>query len=363
MFRNIYRGKRVFVTGHTGFKGSWLSLWLDRLGADVVGYSLDIPTQPSHFELLDLKIQSITADVLDKQRLITTIEKHQPEIVFHLAAQSLVRRSYADPVATFETNVMGTVNILEACRRVRTVKAVVNVTSDKCYENQEVLTGYAEDDPMGGDDPYSASKGCAELVSHAYRRSFLDPAKYRGSHSTLLATARAGNVVGGGDWAEDRLMPDIMKAASMGETVLIRNPRSVRPWQHVLESLSGYLHLGSRLLEGRAECADCWNFGPASESSITVEGVVGRARGLWDAVRYEIREDPEAVHETQFLTLDSTKARKRLGWKPVWNADTTFARTIGWYKQYYGAASIASADDVTEYERDAGRAGVEWAKE
>ena len=274
LFNGIYNNKTVLVTGHTGFKGSWLCFWLIQMGAKVIGYSLEPPTSPNHFELLNLDMVSVIGDIRDSDKLNAVFAQYQPEIVFHLAAQPLVRLSYKEPVETFETNVIGTLKVFEACRNTKSVRAIVNITSDKCYENKEWVWGYRENDPMGGYDPYSASKGCAELVTSSYRNSFFNVNEYGKSHNVLLASCRAGNVIGGGDWAKDRLMTDIMVAVSEGKKVVIRNPRATMPWQHVLEPLSGYLMLGQKLFEGKKEFAQAWNFGPGEQGAITVKEVV-----------------------------------------------------------------------------------------
>lgn len=348
MFADIFRNKTILVTGHTGFKGSWLCLWLESLGAKVVGYALKPPTQPNHFELLEPDVISIIGDIRDREKLGKALETHKPDVVFHLAAQPLVRYSYLNPVETFETNIMGTVNIFEACRSVNSVRAVVNVTSDKCYENKEWLYGYREIDPMGGYDSYSASKGCAELVTSSYRRSFFNPADYGKKHSVLLASARAGNVIGGGDWSEDRIIPDIVKAASRNERVSIRSPKAVRPWQHVLEPLAGYLMLGQKLLEGKVEFADAWNFGPDEESHVEVEKVVKGAKERWDRVEYEVRAN-ENLHEAGLLKLDCSRARAVLGWGPVRGFEDAMDATIRWYREYYENGSVRSKKDLEEY--------------
>ena len=355
LFNQIYKGKRVFITGHTGFKGSWLALWLHQMGAEVIGYSKDIPSQPNHFELLKLNITSITGDILDSSKLLTTLQQYQPDIVFHLAAQALVRDSYTQPVETFATNVMGTVNVLEACRNVPSVKAILNITSDKCYHNDETGRAYQETDALGGYDPYSASKGCAELVGNAYRQSFFQ------NSQTLLADVRAGNVVGGGDWAKDRLIPDIMRAVSQQQPVIIRNPQSTRPWQHVLEPISGYLQLGWQLLEGKRELADNWNFGPKPDSVYKVEQVLNQVQQLWPDVQFNIQSDAAKLHEAKLLTLDSTKARAQLGWQSVWNGETTFSKTIQWYQHYYQHQRVVSLEDLKAYVTDAKQMKLPWA--
>ena len=351
-FDNIYKDKTVLITGHTGFKGSWLALWLKELGAKVIGYSLSPITNPNHLELLKLDMHSIISDIRDLKKLNEVIQTYKPEIVFHLAAQPLVRYSYKNPIETFETNIMGTVNVLETCRLSDSVRAIVNITSDKCYENREWVWGYRENDPMGGHDPYSASKGCAELITNAYRNSFFNLNEYGKSHNILLASARAGTVIGGGDWAEDRLMPDIIKASSRNEKVIIRNPKATRPWQHVLEPLSGYLILGQKLLESKKEFAEGWNFGPDDESNICVEDVILCIKGEWDKVNYEVQSSLDNPHEAGLLRLDCSKAHSMLGWKPVWDIKKTIKMTTKWYKEFYENGKILSLDDLREYIED-----------
>jgi CDP-glucose 4,6-dehydratase len=359
LFNDAYKGKKVFLTGHTGFKGSWLALWLLKLNAQVFGYSLGIPTKPNHFKLLKLKMNSEFGDILDKKKLLKAINYIKPDIVFHLAAQPLVRKSYLLPVETFETNIIGTINVLESCRQVG-VKAIVNITSDKCYENKEHLVGYKEDDPMGGQDPYSASKGSAELVANSYRHSFFNPREYGKSHATLLADVRAGNVIGGGDWADDRLIPDLVKAASQRKKVDIRFPNSIRPWQHALEPLSGYLQLGCKLLKGKKEFADNWNFGPKNKSALTVNEVISLSKKVWNKIDYKIKKNPKNFHEASLLMLDSSKARNKLKWMSIWNTNQTFKKTIDWYKKFYTNNSISSEQDLDDYIKDASKAAAEW---
>lgn len=348
-FNGIYREKKVLVTGHTGFKGSWLSLWLIKLGAKVIGYALEPPTTPSHFNLLNLDMVSIIGDIRDRDKLNSVFKTYKPEIVFHLAAQSLLRYSYINPVETFETNVIGTINLFEACKNTGTVRAIINITSDKCYENREWVWGYRENDPMGGYDPYSASKGCAELVTSSYRRSFFNSEDYGKKHNILLTSARSGNVIGGGDWGEDRLIPDIVRTISKHEKLYIRNPKATRPWQHVLEPLCGYLMLGQKLLEGKREFADAWNFGPAEEGHIDVETVVKGIKGRWNRFEYEIDTELDNSHEARLLKLDSSKAHTLLGWKPVWGFEKSLDVTIKWYKKYYDSGRIYSIEDIEEY--------------
>jgi CDP-glucose 4,6-dehydratase len=361
MFNDVYKQRKVFVTGHTGFKGSWLVLWLLHLGANVVGYSLKPSTQPNHFDVLALDLESILDDIRHTMRVCQSIESFRPDIVFHLAAQSLVRKSYGDPVQTFETNVIGTVNVFEACRKIDSVRAIVNITSDKCYENQEWIWGYRESDPLGGHDPYSASKGCAELVTASYRESYFPLNEYRKTHQTLVVSVRAGNVVGGGDWGEDRLVPDIMRAASQNEKVIIRNPEATRPWQHVLEPLAGYLLLGQRLLEGKKEFSGAWNFGPDDDGHKNVLNVVEELQTHWDSIDFKILSDEKYPHEARLLKLDCSKARAELGWRPVWSSSTTFAKTARWYREFYESCMVLSQRDLAEYISDAQQKHVSWS--
>jgi len=362
LFGGIYKDKTVLVTGHTGFKGSWLVYWLKEMGANVVGYSLEAPTTPNHIELLNLDMASVIGDIRDLEKLNQTFEEYKPDIVFHLAAQPLVRLSYENPIETYETNVMGTLKVFEACRRAN-VKAIVNITSDKAYENREWIWGYRENDPMGGYDPYSSSKGCADLLANSYRDSYFNIGEYKKSHNTLLASCRAGNVIGGGDWAQDRLITDIMLSVSKDKKVTIRNPYATRPWQHVLEPLSGYLHIGQKLLEEKVEFGEAWNFGPSDEGSITVEEVVKNVKKHWDKIDYEINKDPNQLHEANLLKLDCSKAHILLKWKDVWNSDTTFEKTVLWYKSYYeNAKSYLTQNDLESYVKDAQKNNIEWTK-
>ncbi|OIQ85893.1 CDP-glucose 4,6-dehydratase [mine drainage metagenome] len=335
MNHEFWGGKRVLLTGHTGFKGGWLSLWLQSMGAEVVGYALAPPTRPSLFEIADVGkgITSINGDVRDLGHLRTVLAEHRPEIVFHMAAQAMVRYSYAEPVETYSTNVMGTVNLLEAVRGTGGVKAVVNVTSDKCYENREWVWGYRENEAMGGFDPYSNSKGCAELVTAAYRSSYFHPDKYH-EHGVALATGRAGNVIGGGDWAEDRLIPDIMRAITQGQAVNIRNPHAIRPWQHVLEPLSGYLLLAKKLYEEGASCAEGWNFGPNDEDAKPVQWIVDSLTRAWGEGASWALDAGEHPHEAHYLKLDCSKAKARLDWRPRWRLEHTLGKIIDWQRAY-----------------------------
>lgn len=331
------------------------------MGANVVGYSLKAPTSPNHFELLNLDIESIIGDIRDEKKLEDAFAKYKPEIVFHLAAQPLVRLSYEAPVDTYETNVIGTLKVLEACRKHK-VKAIVNVTSDKCYENKEWIWGYRESDPMGGYDPYSSSKGCVELLTSSYRNSYFNSEEYKKSHNTLLASCRAGNVIGGGDWAKDRLMTDIMLSVSQGKIVSIRNPNSTRPWQHVLEPLSGYLHIGQKLLEENIEFAESWNFGPSDEGSITVREVVENVKKYWNSLDYVVNQDKNQPHEANLLKLDCSKAHIKLNWNNVWDSNTTFQKTVEWYKNYYENGKIETKENLESYIIDAKKRNVGWTK-
>jgi CDP-glucose 4,6-dehydratase len=329
-----YRGKRVLVTGHTGFKGSWLVLWLESLGAEVHGLALAPETPQWLFSAAQLErhCRHALGDVRDFEAVAKRVDEVKPEVVFHLAAQPLVRRSYQQPLETLATNVMGTAHVLEAVRKRDEPCRVVIVTSDKCYENRERDEGYREDEAMGGHDPYSMSKGATELVTASWRRSFF-PVEQLAKHGVAVASARAGNVIGGGDWAEDRLVPDIVRSLAQQQPVPGRNPRSVRPWQHVLEPLSGYLLLGARL-EGAdaASAAEAWNFGPKDESSRTVRELVEAMIAAWGSGKWEDKSDPKAVHEAKLLRLSIEKAKQRLGWSPRWGFDETVRRTTEWYR-------------------------------
>jgi CDP-glucose 4,6-dehydratase len=328
---DFWHGKRVFLTGHTGFKGSWLSLWLQGLGAQVTGYALPAPTQPSLFEIARVAdgMDSVIADIRDLGSLQQAMQSAQPEIVIHMAAQPLVRESYRNPVDTYATNVMGTVNLLEAVRHTSGVKAVVNITTDKCYKNREWIWGYRENEPMGGYDPYSNSKGCAELVSAAYRSSFFNPMDYD-RHGVGIATVRAGNVIGGGDWAQDRLIPDALAAFEAGKPVQIRNPHAIRPWQHVLEPLRGYLTLAERLFEQGAPYAEAWNFGPRDEDAKSVGWIVEQLASLWGAGASWQIDAGDHPHEAHYLKLDISKARSLLDWHPALNLQQALELIVVW---------------------------------
>jgi len=345
-FLSFFSKKKVLITGHTGFKGGWLSLWLVKLGAEVIGYSLEPPTKPNFFEALELdkKITHIIGDIRDAKKLLSVFKEHQPEIVFHLAAQPLVRLSYKEPELTYETNVMGTLNVLEAVRKTGSARVVIVITSDKCYENKEWFYGYREIDALGGYDPYSSSKACVEILVSSYRRSFGLP----------LATCRAGNVVGGGDWQLDRLIPDCVKALSRGEPIKIRNPHAIRPWQHVLEPLYGYLLLAVKMWEEPDKYAEAWNFGPFERDMATVQEVVEKVIKFWGSGNYEVEKDT-SFHEAGLLRLDISKAMMKLGWRPKWDLDTALERTVKWYKFFYkGKTNMFeySLQEIRDYEEE-----------
>lgn len=333
--REFWKNKKVFLTGHTGFKGGWLSLWLQDMGATVCGYSLTPPTSPSLFEVAGVAddMQSQIGDIRDYQLLYKSIEQFKPEIVIHMAAQPLVRLSYNEPVDTYSTNVMGTVNLLDCIRKIGNVKAIVNVTSDKCYKNNEWVWGYREDEPMGGHDPYSNSKGCAELVTESFRSSYFSQESYS-EHGCALASVRAGNVIGGGDWALDRLIPDMLSAFEKGDAVEIRNPYAIRPWQHVLEPLSGYLLLAQFLCEKGAEYSQAWNFGPQEQDAKPVQWIVERLTALWGGDASWALDQANHPHEANYLKLDCSKAKALLNWDSRWSLDTTLNKIVLWHKAW-----------------------------
>ena len=336
---SFWTGKRVLITGHTGFKGGWLSLWLKNLGAEVIGFGLAPCTEPSLFEAMRVGdgMRSIIGDVRDRERLSTCLNENAPEVVVHMAAQPLVRHSYRHPVETYETNIMGTVNLLDALRHVPSVRAVLVITSDKCYENRERELGYREDDALGGYDPYSNSKGCAELVVSAYRRSF-----FESGNRVAIASARAGNVIGGGDWSEDRLIPDMVRSFSVGETVEIRNPYAIRPWQHVFEALNGYLLLLEHMWEEPRRYSEAWNFGPEEKDSRDVGWIAERFSSLWGKASWRVKADAEKLYETGILRLDCAKARQALGWGVALPLDEAFEWIAKWYRCYYDGGDIAA---------------------
>jgi len=334
-FVNFYKGKRVFITGHTGFKGSWLSIWLNEMGAEVIGFSKDPYTERDNFVLagLDAKLTDLRGDICDGELLKSVFAEYKPEIVFHLAAQPLVRLSYDIPVETYQTNVMGTINVLEAIRATESVKIGIMITTDKCYENKEQIWGYRENEPMGGYDPYSSSKGATEIAIASWRRSFFNPLQFE-MHGKAIASVRAGNVIGGGDWALDRIIPDCIKAIEAKTTIDIRSPKAIRPWQHVLEPLSGYLLLAAKMWHEPSKYCEGWNFGPHAESIATVWDVATKV--IEDYGSGELRDlsNPNALHEANLLMLDIAKAKINLGWEPRLNIDQTIQLTVDWYLKY-----------------------------
>ena len=351
MNRSFWKNKRVFITGNTGFKGAWLSMWLQDCDAVVTGYSLLPEAQPNLFNEASVAdgMTSVIGDVRDLDKLTSALGNCSPDIVIHMAAQPLVRRSYENPVETYSTNVMGTVNLLEAVRQTASVRAVVNVTTDKCYANKEQIWGYREDEPMGGHDPYSNSKGCSELVTASYRSSF-----FYNERSAKIASARAGNVIGGGDWSDDRLLPDILKSFEQKEEVVVRNPNATRPWQHVLEPLSGYLTLAERLYLGGDFYADGWNFGPEDDDVKPVKDIVEYMVSKWDADSSWVHDMSEQPHEAQLLKLDITKAKMLLGWKPTWNLAVALDNVIEWQRDWLNGvdAKLISLKQIHKFEAE-----------
>jgi CDP-glucose 4,6-dehydratase len=354
MTKSFWSGKRVFITGHTGFKGAWLSLWLQKMGAELCGFSLAPPTNPSLFDVakVGLHMNSIIGDIRNLDSLSRSMKEFDPEIVFHLAAQPLVRYSYENPVETYSTNVMGTVNVLEAVRKCNSVQAIVVVTSDKCYENKEWPWGYRENESMGGHDPYSSSKGCAELVTSAYRRSFFYESGNNTKNSVGLASARAGNVIGGGDWAMDRLVPDIIQSLQKKEVLKIRNPDSIRPWQHVLEPLCGYLCLAEKLYNGGLEYSEGWNFGPLEENAKPVSWIVNTLFSQWGNTQgWENVSTKNQPHEAHFLKLDCSKAKMKLEWQAHWDLKLTLEKIVFWYKKFNAGENMhqVTINQIDEY--------------
>ena len=345
---SFWVGKKVLVTGHTGFKGSWLCLWLHQLGAEVTGYGLEPKTMPNLFTVARISevCRSVIGDIRNRELLLQTLHEVKPEIIIHMAAQSLVRYSYQNPVETFEVNVMGTVNLLDAVREAFlnqvSIRSVLNVTTDKCYENREWVWGYRESDVLGGYDPYSNSKACSELITSSYRNSFFDPRNYE-KDVPIIATARAGNVIGGGDWSNDRIVPDSIRALTGGAKLVVRNPSAIRPWQHVLEPLSGYLLLSQAMYEQGNGYAGAWNFGPVIESEQNVAWIVERIGDYWDSKDFFTMQTTTNLHESMQLRLDSSKARQRLGWVPKWNLETGLRHTLDWYWAYQHQADMQKA--------------------
>jgi len=362
LFGGVYEGKKVLVTGHTGFKGSWLCYWLKAMGAEVCGYAQDPPTKKNHINLLNLDIKDVRGDIRDLDLLNKTFSEFKPDIVFHMAAQAIVLESYDNPDNTFETNVMGSLRVYEASRKCDSVKSIVTITTDKVYENNEWVWGYRETDRLGGKDPYSASKAAMEIMTRSYIYSFFNPEKFGTDHDVLVGTTRAGNVIGGGDWAEYRLIPDIVKASLRDEPVSIRSPYSTRPWQHVLEPLSGYLLLGQNLIERKKEYAQEYNFGPSVTEDITVEEVVVTLKKYWDAIEYKIERPKDARHEHNLLKLDCTKAFRELSWKPTWDAKDALKNSIIWYKEHYTNDDLNTATDIKNYIEAAKKKDLIWTK-
>jgi CDP-glucose 4,6-dehydratase len=361
MNRSFWKGKRVFLTGHTGFKGAWLSLWLQESGANLTGYSLAPSTTPSLFEAGDVAngMTSTIGDIRDPESLLKGLRQASPEIVFHLAAQPLVRQSYANPVETYATNVMGLVHLLEGVKATSSVRVLVNVTSDKCYENHEWPWGYRETDRVGGHDPYSSSKACAELITTSYRAAFFNPGEHP-RHGVAIATARAGNVIGGGDWAEDRLVPDILRAIDDSRSVEIRNPDSIRPWQHVLEPLAGYLMLAEKLHCEGPEFGGAWNFGPNEGDCKTVRWVTERLMACWGRSPVWQKQELEPLHEATFLKLDCSKARSRLDWQPRWDLRKALDQVVSWHQQWRQGRNMRSVsiEQIHEYETNSAGASA-----
>jgi len=360
LFEGVYNGRTVFLTGHTGFVGSWMSIWLGVLGARVVGYSIDPPSDPNLFEVASLedRVVHIHGDVRNLETLRDAMASCHPDLVFHLAAQSLVLPGYGDPVETYSTNVMGTVNFLEVVRTCPSIKACQVITTDKCYENRETGQAYRETDPLGGHDPYSSSKACAELVTSAYRSSFF-------ADSLSIATVRAGNIVGGGDWGAERLIPDCIRALQKDETIFLRNPDAVRPWQFVLDPLAGYLHLGARMLNDPADFSGPWNFGPGGSGSLTVSQVVERLLEAWGSGTWEQQERTGQLHEAKRLNLDISKAAEKLNWRPVYSVQRAIDETVLWYRQHYREEGVdaygSCLEQIESYVEEARLMGVPWA--
>lgn len=357
LFSNQFYGKKVLVTGHTGFKGSWLCLWLQSLGAEIIGLSLEPDTNPSHYNLLNLDLNSIIGDIRDQSVIDQVIRTEKPEIIFHLAAQPLVKKSYRDPLDTYQTNVIGLIHLYEACRKSTSVKYILNVTTDKCYENNEWVWGYRENEPLGGYDPYSASKACSEIITSSYKRSFFH------EQGVLLASARAGNVIGGGDWAEDRLFPDMISSIINKEVVEIRSPHATRPWQHVLEPLSGYLLLMQKLIQEGEFFAEAYNFGPDTLKSLTVKEVVEIVHSQWSDLQYSIPEIKNKVHEAGALKLDCSKAMQYLEWENTWYSETSVVKAVHWYKNFQSSQNAEQTQiDLNDYITDAKAKDLIWTK-
>lgn len=360
LFKNIYNKKNVLVTGHNGFKGSWLSLWLEQLGANVYGFSL-IPDSLNHYSLLNLKVDSTIGDVREKIALERCVKKAKPEIIFHLAAQPYVIDSYLDPEKTFQTNVMGTLNLLEIVKKHKNIKALIIITTDKVYENIEKDVEYTESFSLGGYDPYSASKACCELLINSYRNSFFNINGFLKTHQTIISSVRAGNVIGGGDWGANRLIPDIVKNASKKNITTIRNPNSIRPWQHVFEALSGYLMLGEKLLLKKINYSGAWNFGP-HDDALKVSELVSKMQQYWCEIKVQEEKNKEEFHEAKILKLNSNKARQILKWQPLWDNEKTLEKTTEWYKLFYEKSQVISLQQLNEYVKKAIKENLVWTR-
>lgn len=353
-FEDIYRGKNVFITGHTGFKGSWLSLWLTKLGANVTGFSLPLDSKSIHYENLHLPVKNYFGDINHYDDIATALYESQPDIVFHLAAQSLVRDSYYNPIKTFQTNVIGSLNVYKACTEVNSIKSLIAITTDKVYQNNEWCWGYRETDRLGGNDPYSASKACMEIMSESFRKSFLSDQTF------LLATVRAGNVIGGGDWADDRLIPDLMRSYQNQQILKIRNPSAIRPWQHVLEPIAGYLLLGQKLLHKLSNFSSAWNFGPDDTDAISVSELLEKAKKYLPSIPIEFENSP--LHEAKILKLDCSKAKAYLGWISVWNVERAIEKTVEWYKAFIDKKELLSDSQLFDYMNDAKSKNAIWVQ-
>lgn len=360
LFNSIYKGKKVLITGNTGFKGSWLTYWLLKMGANVKGISLRQNTTPNHFSLLKLDIETDFIDINNFNELEKSIINFKPEIIFHLAAQPLVMKSYLNPLETFNTNIIGTANIFEISKKLKSLRAIVNITTDKCYLNKEINTGYIETDALGGYDPYSASKACSEIITSSYRNSFFNLKDYNKSHSVLIASARAGNVIGGGDWSKDRLIPDLIKASSSNKKTIIRNPKSIRPWQHVLEPLTGYLLIGQKLLQKEKIFADSWNLGPDENEFNSVSEVVNIAKKHWIKINFKFQKN-NVLHEAKLLKLNSNKAYNLLNWKSIWKLEEAVEKTILWYKEFEEKNIIYTENQLKEYVKIAKKEKLIWS--
>ncbi|MDB5200737.1 MAG: ddhB [Ferruginibacter sp.] len=345
----FYKGKKILVTGHSGFKGSWLVAVLQQMGAEIFGYALAPGTNPNHLDLLAPDVDATYNNILQKDALHEFMQHASPEIIFHLAAQPLVRESYRNPLNTYETNVIGTLNVLEAARTCHSVRAIVCITTDKVYENKEIEYAYTEDDQLGGYDMYSSSKACCEILIASYRNSFFNMNDYGKHHNMLIASARAGNVIGGGDWSSDRLIPDIVRSTVSGQKVEIRNPSAIRPWQHVLDCIFGYLLMATKLFEGDTQVASAWNFSPSTAELMTVEAVLKGAKQHWPQIEVTFNKDPDDFHEANLLMLDNSKAVHKLGWQPAWTTADAIEKTIKWYRAFYEEGEVLTNKQIANY--------------